>query len=73
MRAAMPVPYLADRASVTDAAELIRRHGAGAASEAGRRAGESRTVGNHIHFCRWRQIARWIEFLGDEGARGRVH
>lgn len=52
MRAAMPVPYLADRACVIDAAELIPRHGAAAAGEAGRLAGESRDLGNHIRFCR---------------------
>jgi hypothetical protein len=69
----MHLPYLADRASVTDAEELIARHGEAAAIEAARRAGRSRTVGNHIHFCRWRQIERLIHVLDGPAPEGLLH
>jgi hypothetical protein len=69
----MHLPYLADRASVTDAEELIARHGEAAAIEAARRAGRSRDLGNYVHFCRWRQIERWIRSLAQPGTAGPVH
>jgi len=62
--------YLADRTSASDADELIRRFGGFAAGEAARRASESRSLGNVVHYCRWRQIERMIGILaagrGDE-------
>lgn len=69
----MQLPYLADRRSVSDAEELITRYGALAPVEAAKRAGRSRDLGNHIHFCRWRQIERWIRSLSDEPAGGLIH
>ena len=65
--------HLPDRAAATDAAELITRFGAHAASEAAARADRSRELGNVIHFCRWRQIERMIVLLGSGGAGFSVH
>ena len=67
------MPYLADRAEVSDAAELISRFGDDAGFEAASRADKSRDVGNHVHFCRWRQIERLIVLLSVERAVGTVH
>jgi hypothetical protein len=55
--------HLPDRSAAVDAAELITRFGAHAASEAEARAALSRERGNVVHFCRWRQIGRMIELL----------
>lgn len=67
------LPYLADRGSVTEACDLIARYGAHAPSEAAARAGRSRRIGNHLHFCRWRQIERLIHLLGGPAPEGRLH
>jgi len=55
--------YLSDPSAAADAAELIARFGRHAADEAAMRADKSRSLGNVIHFCRWRQIERMIELL----------
>ena len=60
------MPWLADRAEVTDAAELMRLYGDNAGHEAAARADMSRDKGNHLHFCRWRQIERLITMLSAE-------
>ena len=67
------LPYLADRGAVADAASLIAAHGPGAAFEAAVRANRSRSLGNHIHFCRWRQIERLVALLATNAACGTVH
>jgi len=64
--------YIADRGSAADAAELISRFGDFAASEAARRAAESRSLGNVVHYCRWRQIERLIA-LFDAPPEGSIH
>ena len=69
----MQFPYLTDRRSVNDAEDLIARFGPGAEDEAAARAGRSRAVGNHLHFCRWRQIERLIAVLGGRTPRGTLH
>lgn len=58
-----PHVHLPDRAAASDAAELIARFGAHAASEAAARADRSRDAGNVVAFCRWRQIERLILLL----------
>lgn len=65
--------YLADAGHVTDAAELIAVFGESAGIEASLRAGRSRDIGNHIHFCRWRQVERLIELLASHEVAGTVH
>ena len=67
------LPYLADRAHVTDAAELIAMFGDDAGFEAAARADRYRDLGNHIHFCRWRQIERLIVLMSVQRAVGTVH
>jgi hypothetical protein len=66
-------PYLSSAAQVSDAAELIARFGDEAAAEAKVRAARSRSLGNHIHFCRWRQVERLVEVLASKTAVGTVH
>lgn len=68
-----PMPYVADRATLADANELIARFGGEAAFEAAARADRSRDLGNVIHFCRWRQIERLVAVLNDEKATGLLH
>lgn len=69
----LPPPCLIDRAEVIDANELIVRYGVHAADEAVQRAARSRDLGNHLHFCRWRQVARLIDFLAAGRGAGTVH
>lgn len=58
--------HVPDAAAVSEAAELIEQFGGFAADEAAARASRSRDLGNVIHYCRWRQIQRLIEVLGEE-------
>lgn len=67
------LPYLGDRAEIVDANELIALFGEEAGSEAAARADRSRDLGNHIHFCRWRQIERLIVLMSVPRAVGTVH
>ncbi|EQB07372.1 hypothetical protein L288_09710 [Sphingobium quisquiliarum P25] len=69
----MQLPYLSDRKSFEDAAELIAAFGDNAGYEASARADKSRDLGNHIHFCRWRQIERLIVLLRQAKPVGTVH
>ncbi|MDX3900262.1 MAG: hypothetical protein QHC40_07120 [Sphingobium sp.] len=69
----MQLPYLSNRASFEDAAELIARFGDDAGYEAAARADRSRDLGNHIHFCHWRQIERLIVLLASERPVGTLH
>lgn len=68
-----PMPYLDDRSTLADAEGLMREHGSGAAAQAAKRAHRSRGLGNHIHFCRWRQVARLIDLLSEQRAPGTIH
>lgn len=67
------MPYLGDRREITDANELIKLFGELAGSEAAARADRSRDLGNHVHFCRWRQIERLIVLMSVGRAVGTVH
>ena len=67
------LPYLGDAREVADADELIRSFGQDAGSEAAARADRSRDLGNHIHFCRWRQIERLVLLMSIPRAVGTVH
>jgi hypothetical protein len=69
----MQVPFLASRKSYDDAADLIASFGDNAGYEAAARADHSRDVGNHIHFCHWRQIERLIVLLSIDQSIGTVH
>jgi hypothetical protein len=67
------LPYLGDRRELADANELITLFGEDAGSEAAARADRSRDLGNHLHFCRWRQIERLIVLMSVPRAVGTVH
>ncbi len=65
--------HVVDADQVTEAASLLADFGEHAALEAAIRAGRMRDIGNHVHFCRWRQTERLIELLEREEATGTVH
>ncbi len=67
------LPFLADRAEAADALALVREFGPGAAAVAAARAERSRDLGNHLHFCRWRQIERMIALMGRPAEDATVH
>ena len=67
------LPYLADKAQVSEAAALVAQFGEAAGYEAASRADHSRDLGNHLHFCRWRQIERLIVLMSIPRAVGTVH
>ena len=68
-----PHVYLPDAAAAVEATQLIEQFGGYAADEAAARASRSRELGNVIHYCRWRQIQRLIEVLGDEPMDFTIH
>lgn len=67
------IPYVADRALVADANDLMAHFGGDAAFEAAARADRSRDLGNVLHFCRWRQVERLVLILSDDEAAGTIH
>ena len=69
----MQAPIFLKRDDVTEAELLIRSFGREAGLEAAERAENSRTVGNALQFCRWRQIERLIIFLSAAQVSGTVH
>ncbi|TMJ18068.1 MAG: hypothetical protein E6G94_00720 [Alphaproteobacteria bacterium] len=69
----MDAPYIAGRAALSDASDLIDRYGDNAGLEAAVRAETSRDAGNVLRFCHWRQIERVIASLSNDEVRGSVH
>lgn len=67
------LPMLANRRSYDDTAALMEAFGEMAGHEAAVRADRSRDLGNHIHFCHWRQVERMIILLSIPEAIGTVH
>jgi hypothetical protein len=67
------MPYLATVTEVDDATTLIAQFGDDAGFEAAARADKSRDLGNHLHFCKWRQIERLIVLLSTGRAVGTIH
>jgi hypothetical protein len=65
--------YIFDSEAVSDAHELLTHYGEHARSEAAARASRSRELGNIIHFCRWRQIARLVEWLDSDEIDATLH
>ena len=65
--------HVPDRAALAEASDLIARFGEHARTEAASRASRSRSLGNIIHFCHWRQIERTIEMLSAAEVTGTVH
>ena len=73
LRRLMDAPYIAGRAALNDASDLIAQFGDNAGLEAAVRAEISRDAGNVLRFCHWRQIERVIATLSEEEVRGSVH
>ena len=65
--------HVEDRAVLADATDLIAHYGELAQFEAAQRADRSRSLGNVIHFCRWRQVERTIAMLSDDEVTGTIH
>ena len=63
----------ADRQIYEDAEALIANFGSAADIEAAARAHASRSHGNLVRFCHWRQIERLIPVLTSEHAIGTLH
>ena len=70
---AMQQPFIATRAALSDAHELINRFGDDAGLEAAVRAERSRDQDNVLGFCHWRQIERVIVALTATEPSGTVH
>lgn len=69
----MYLPVYLENRDVAEAEALIARYGKAAGSEAASRADASRELGNHISFCRWRQIERLISMLSLQATLGTIH
>ena len=65
--------HITGQGAFAEAADLMAKFGDHAVSEARRRAGRSRELGNVIHFCRWREVERMIGTLEREDSEGLVH
>jgi hypothetical protein len=65
--------HLPDRAALHEATDLLEAYGELAQIEAAQRADRSRSLGNVVHFCRWRQIERTIVMLAAEEVAGTIH
>ncbi|QLC27057.1 hypothetical protein HFP57_17785 [Parasphingopyxis algicola] len=65
--------YIEDREAVFDAAELVAEYGSLASMEAAARASRSREKGNVVHFCRWRQIERLVEWMDSDELEATLH
>lgn len=69
----MYLPLYVEPRDVSEAEALIDQFGTAAGIEAADRAEASRNIGNHIHYCRWRQIERLIIMLSVETTLGTIH
>lgn len=66
-------PFHLDKKDIGEAETLIADHGLMAAQEAREKARKSRNLGNHIDFCRWREIERYITLTFVEEPIGTIH
>ena len=69
----MYLPLYVESRDVLYAQVLIEQFGQSAGLEAADRAVKSRNVGNHLRYCRWRQIERLIIVLSAQTTFGTVH
>lgn len=65
--------FIAGRAALTDASDLIDTYGEQAVLAAAERAEKSRNADNVRGFCHWRQIERVIAVLECDEVQGTVH
>ena len=69
----MYLPLFVQPKDVVEAEALISDFGHHAGLEAAERAEASRNIGNHIQYCRWRQIERLIIMLSVKTTLGTIH
>ncbi|WP_108811297.1 hypothetical protein [Sphingorhabdus sp. Alg231-15] len=69
----MQLPVFIDSTNFSDAEHLITNFGEEAGLEAANRADKSRSVGNHLHYCKWRQVERLCVLLSIDQSIGTVH
>ena len=69
----MQLPVFIDSTHYNDAETLISNYGEEAGLEAANRADKSRSVGNHRHYCKWRQVERLCVLLSIDQSIGTVH
>ena len=69
----MDLRLCVEHRDVADAEALIAQFGKEAGLEAAERAETSRDLGNHISYCRWRQIERLIILLSVKVPLGTIH
>ncbi|GAA0485007.1 MAG: hypothetical protein ABJP02_02725 [Parasphingorhabdus sp.] len=69
----MQLPVFIDSTNFSDAEQLITNFGEEAGLEAANRADKSRAVGNHLHYCKWRQVERLCVLLSIDQSIGTVH
>jgi hypothetical protein len=67
------LPIFIDSTHYSDAELLISNYGEEAGLEAANRADKSRSLGNHLHYCKWRQIERLCIILSIDQSIGTVH
>ncbi|MEH6660330.1 MAG: hypothetical protein V7679_01665 [Parasphingorhabdus sp.] len=69
----MQLPVFIDSTHYSDAERLITNYGDEAGLEAANRADKSRSLGNHLHYCKWRQVERLCILLSLDETIGTVH
>lgn len=69
----MQLPVFIDSTHYNDAELLISSYGDEAGLEAANRADKSRSLGNHLHYCKWRQVERLCILLSIDQSIGTVH
>jgi len=67
------LPYISGREAYNDALTLLSHYGDHAGLEASERAEAARAIGNHIHFCHWRQIERLLVIMAIDQSIGTLH
>ena len=69
----MSLPYISSRAAYNEACQLLSAYGDMAGDHAIKRAEQARSVGNHVHFCHWRQIERLLVIMAIDRSIGTIH
>jgi hypothetical protein len=69
----MQLPVFIDSTHYIAAELLITNYGEEAGLEAANRADKSRSLGNHLHYCKWRQVERLCVLLSIDQTIGTVH
>tara|TARA_R110000824_G_scaffold103449_10_gene245826 strand:+ start:1643 stop:1852 length:210 start_codon:yes stop_codon:yes gene_type:complete len=69
----MQLPVFIDSTHYSAAELLITNYGEEAGLEAANRADKSRSLGNHLHYCKWRQVERLCVLLSIDQSIGTVH